>query len=211
LSEYAASFVRDQITSRALAPGARVQPEDVAAELGISPTPAREALQSLRSEGFLDLRARRGFTVAQVTGADIRDMYLVQAMVAGELASRAVQRADDDDLAELARLHEELVSAADAGDLVALEECNHAFHRQINLVGGGGRLSWTVRMLSRWAPRRFYASIPGWAQTTIEDHDGILKALLARDADQARALMSAHLIKAGDLLAEHFDQQPATD
>jgi DNA-binding GntR family transcriptional regulator len=205
LSEYAASYVRDEITSGAIAPGARVRPEDVASELGISSTPAREALQALRSEGFLVLQPRRGFAVAPVDGDDIRDMYLAQAMVAGELAARASQRARQDELDVLTRMHEQLVQAAAANDLVQLEKCNHAFHRQINLIGGGGRLAWMVRTLSRWAPRRFYPSIPGWPQTTVGDHEGILGALIARDAEQARTRMSQHIVRAGDQLALHFD------
>src|SRR5690606_8410532 len=89
LGDEAASYVRDLITSGTLAAGDHVQPEAVAEELGISSTPAREALQALRAEGFLNLAPRRGFTVAMVTGDDIRDMFLVQSWVAGELASRA--------------------------------------------------------------------------------------------------------------------------
>ena len=65
LGDEAASYVRDLITSGSLAPGTHVRPEAVASEMGISSTPAREALQALRAEGFLDLAPRRGFTVAR--------------------------------------------------------------------------------------------------------------------------------------------------
>src|SRR5690606_10799335 len=136
LGDEAASFVRDQITSGTLAPGDHVRPELVAAELGISTTPAREALQSLRAEGFLDLAPRRGFTVARVTGDDIRDMFLVQSMVAGELAARAAQRVTPEILQRLEEINESLIAAADRNDLDALEKWNHKFHREINLASG---------------------------------------------------------------------------
>ena len=68
LGDVAAAYLRDQITSGNLVAGAPVRPETIADELGISTTPAREALQALRAEGFLDLAPRRGFTVASLDG-----------------------------------------------------------------------------------------------------------------------------------------------
>jgi DNA-binding GntR family transcriptional regulator len=209
LSEQAATYVRDQITSGMLHPGARVRPEDVAAELGISPTPAREALQTLRSEGLLDLVPRRGFMVARVSGDDIRDIYQAQAMVAGELAARAAAQATDTQLDRMRAIHIELEAAAAAGDMVDLEEQNHAFHREINLAAGAPKLAWVVQMLSKYAPRRFYASIDGWAQTTLDDHSGVLEALVSRDVEVSRALMAAHLIHAGEQLARRVEDRLA--
>ena len=104
LGDEAASFLRDQITSGTMPAGAPVRPETVADELGISTTPAREALQALRAEGFLDLAPRRGFTVAKVDGNDVRDMFLVQSMVAGELAARAAKNATPETVASLEQI-----------------------------------------------------------------------------------------------------------
>jgi DNA-binding GntR family transcriptional regulator len=209
LGDEAASYVRDQITSGTLAPGERVQPEVVAAELGISSTPAREALQALRAEGFLELTPRRGFTVADVTGDDIRDMFLVQAMVAGELAERAVARATPDRIARLEAIHELLTDAAGRGDMVALEEQNHAFHREINLTASAPRLAWVIQLVTRYAPRRFYSTIEGWPRATVDDHAGMLAAIRAGDAARARVVWSEHATRAGDLLASHIDARLA--
>ena len=127
LGDEAASYVRDLITSGQLEPGARVRPELIAGVLDISATPAREALQALRSEGFLDLAPRRGFTVAAFDGDDIRDMYLVQSMVAGELAARAATALDEEGLKALQNIHDGLVAAARRDDLDEVEASNHAF------------------------------------------------------------------------------------
>ncbi|HWL78020.1 GntR family transcriptional regulator [Microbacterium sp.] len=205
LGDEVASYVRDQITSGTLAPGAHVRPEAVAAELGISSTPAREALQALRAEGFLELAPRRGFTVARISGSDIRDMFLMQSMVGGELAARAARNATPALGERLREIHAELIAAAERGDLNALEEWNHRFHREINLAAGAPRLAWVIQLLSRYAPRRFYASIEGWPETTIDDHSGLLEAVIAGDADRARAEMVAHIEHAGEQLAAHVD------
>jgi DNA-binding GntR family transcriptional regulator len=207
LGDEAASYIRDLITSGTLAYGAHVRPEAVAAELGISSTPAREALQALRSEGFLELAPRRGFTVASITGNDIRDMFLMQSMVAGELAARAAATVTDEHREQLEDIHERLEAAASGGDLVGLEELNHQFHREVNLIANAPKLAWVLQLVSRYAPRRFYASIDGWPQTTVDDHAGVLDAIRANDAERARTEMSEHILHAGEQLARHIDDR----
>lgn len=210
LGDVAAAYLRDQITSGNLPAGAPVRPETVADELGISTTPAREALQALRAEGFLDLAPRRGFTVAQLNGDDIRDMFLVQAMVAGELAARAAQNITPENVASLDAIHGNLVAAAERGDLTALEELNHQFHRDINLAANSPRLAHVIRLVSRYAPRRFYATIAGWPETTVHDHTLVLDAIRSGDADTARREMSAHVHHAAEQLASHIDARIAS-
>ncbi|WP_251037145.1 GntR family transcriptional regulator [Arthrobacter sp. ISL-28] len=71
--------------SGSLRPGTLVRPEVLAETLEISTTPVREALQSLRVEGFLELVPRKGFQVAALTGNDIRDIFRVPALIGGTL------------------------------------------------------------------------------------------------------------------------------
>lgn len=210
LGDEAASYLRDQITSGTLAPGAHVRPEVIAAQLGISTTPAREALQALRAEGFLELAPRRGFTVRQLTGDDVRDMFLANAMIAGELAARVAERGQPDVAARLEEIHTELTACARKGDDVRLEQLNHDFHREINLASGAPKLAWVIQLVSRYAPRRFYASIEGWPEMTVKDHTGILKAIESGDPEQARREMSEHIIRAGAQLALHIDAMAAS-
>lgn len=205
LGDEAAAYLRDQITSGNLPAGAPVRPETIAEELGISTTPAREALQALRAEGFLDLAPRRGFTVARIDGNDVRDMFLVQSMVAGELAARAASNATPELVARMQQIHDDLISAAKRDDLAKLEELNHAFHREINLAADAPRLAWVIKLVARYAPSRFYASINGWPETTVHDHNGLLEAITKRDAEMARAEMVEHVRRAGEQLASHVD------
>jgi DNA-binding GntR family transcriptional regulator len=209
LGDEAAAYLRDQITSGNLPAGAPVRPETIAEELGISTTPAREALQALRAEGFLDLAPRRGFTVARIDGNDVRDMFLVQSMVAGELAARAASNATPELIARMQRIHDDLIAAAKRDDLAKLEELNHAFHREINLAADAPRLAWVIKLVARYAPSRFYASINGWPETTVHDHNGLLEAIAKGDAEMARAEMVEHVRRAGEQLASHVDARIA--
>jgi DNA-binding GntR family transcriptional regulator len=205
LSDDASAYVRNLIMSGRLLPGESVRPEVIGEALGISTTPARESLQALRVEGFLQLLPRRGFIVAPLTGQDIRDLFTAQALVAGELAARATASATDADVAELEALHHELLAAAGRRDLTVLEEKNHAFHRQINTIADSRKIAWVLGLLGRYVPHLFYSQIEGWPETTTADHNAIVSAIKAGDEQGARSAMAAHIIHSGELLATAFD------
>ncbi len=192
-----------------LQPGTSVRPETIGEALKISTTPAREALQALRVEGFLELIPRRGFQVAPLTGQDIRDLFQVQALIAGELAARAAAIATEEDIAELEALHHELIAAASRNNDEALEEKNHAFHREINLMADSRKIAWALELVTRYVPRRFYSAIEGWPAATVEDHTKLLEGIRVKDSEGTRAAMYEHIIHAGELLAKHFDRRIA--
>ncbi|MDQ0029082.1 GntR family transcriptional regulator [Arthrobacter bambusae] len=209
LSEKATAHIRGLIMSGELRPGTLVRPETIGEDLGISTTPAREALQALRVEGFLELVPRHGFVVGPLTGQDIRDLFQVQALIGGELAARAAAKATEQDVAELEALHHELIAAAARNDHDRLEEKNHAFHREINLLADSRKIIWALGLVTRYVPRQFYSSIPGWPRATMDDHAELLQAMKAKDPEATRVAMQQHLVHSGELLASHFDARVA--
>ncbi|WP_427004501.1 GntR family transcriptional regulator [Pseudarthrobacter sp. H2] len=209
LSEKATAHIRGLIMSGELRPGTLVRPETIGEDLGISTTPAREALQALRVEGFLELVPRRGFVVGPLTGQDIRDLFQVQALIGGELAARAAAKATEQDVAELEALHHELIAAAARNDHDRLEEKNHAFHREINLLADSRKIIWLLGLVTRYVPRQFYSSIPGWPRATMDDHAELLQGIKAKDPEATRAAMQQHIVHSGELLAAHFDARVA--
>jgi DNA-binding GntR family transcriptional regulator len=209
LSEKATAYIRGLIMSGELRPGTVVRPEVIGEALGISTTPAREALQALRVEGFLELVPGRGFLVAPLTGQDIRDLFQVQALIAGELAALAAAKGTEQDVAELEALHHELIAAAARNDHALLEEKNHAFHREINLMAGSRKIIWALGLVTRYVPRQFYSSIPGWPRATVDDHAELLKGIQAQDPEATRAAMQQHIVHSGELLAANFDARVA--
>ncbi len=101
LSEDVARLIRSRIFDGSYAAGSYIRLDQLAAELGISVTPVREALFALRAEGLIAQQPRRGFVVLPVTGRDVTDVANVQAHVGGELAARAALNITDDQLREL--------------------------------------------------------------------------------------------------------------
>jgi DNA-binding GntR family transcriptional regulator len=205
LSEEVASYVRDLIMSGRLRSGDFIRQERIAEELELSATPVREGLLSLRGEGFVQLKPRRGFVVSPLSASDVRDLFTAQALLAGELVSRATTRMGAEDLRELTDVHNALRAAAAAGDGDVVENLNHDFHRRINLIADAPRLAWMLSISTKFAPRRFFATIPGWPMASADDHEAIIKAITDRDPEAARAAMKRHMENAGELLAANFE------
>src|ERR1700689_3845394 len=128
LRDEASSYIRSLILSGQLAPGQYVRLEPLTRALEMSATPIREALLSLRDQGFLELPPNRGFAVVAISPRDIADLFLVQAFAAGELATRAAERATDELVRQLDELSDELDRHAIDGDERALEVANDEFH-----------------------------------------------------------------------------------
>jgi DNA-binding GntR family transcriptional regulator len=62
---------------------------------------------------------------------------------------------------------------------------------------------------TKFAPRRFFATIPGWSTASAQDHAAIISAISAGDVDAARAAMTQHMENAGKLLAANFESAEA--
>jgi DNA-binding GntR family transcriptional regulator len=204
LSEEAADYLRDAIIAAEIGSGEFVRPEHVANELGMSPTPVREALMALAKEGFLVWQPRRGFRVAKVRPSDIEDVFSVQAFIAGELAARAAGNIADANLAHLDELQTALGRAGASGDVERVQDLNFQIHKTINKLAGSPALARLLSIVVAYVPRRFYGSVPGWPAASVKDHGAILDALRSRHREAARAAMTSHIWHAGALLGEHI-------
>ncbi|WP_375000950.1 GntR family transcriptional regulator [Aeromicrobium sp. CTD01-1L150] len=198
-----AQHVRELIVTGQVRSGDFLRLDPLAHELGSSVTPVREALNQLVAEGFVELRPRRGFEVLPLTDADLKDVFLAQAMLAGELAARATRTLSPRDLDDLESLQDALEAAAEGGQLSEVERLNHDFHRRINRSVDAPRLGGLLSITTHFAPRDFFPSVEGWADASATEHRGIIDALRAQDADAARRAMEDHVHDAGALLIAH--------
>lgn len=202
LAEEVATHLRALIMSGRLRPGERVRLEEVADQLGVSITPVREALLTLRGEDMVELEPRRGYVVAPLSKQDIVDVFTLQGDIAGELAARATARLTPAHLAELSTVHTRLAKARRPADIEALE---FEFHRTVNRLAGARKLSWLLHAATRYTPARFLSSDPGWRATMRTDHEALLAAFAAGDPAAARAVMNRHFSDGADRLVKHLD------
>lgn len=204
LSDDVARLIRQRIFDGAYAAGTYIRLEQLAAELGISVTPVREALFALRAEGLIAQQPRRGFAVLPVTGRDVCDVANVQAYVGGELAARAAINITDDQLRELKQIQAELEEAYAGDDNERTVRLNHQFHRAINVAANSPKLAQLMLQITRYAPESVFPAIEGWPEQSMKDHRRILSALKKHDDGLARAAMSEHLAAGARPLIDHL-------
>ncbi len=207
LSEDVARYVRRRIFEGAYGAGEYVRLEQLAAELGVSVTPVREALLELRAEGLLVQRPHRGFMVLPVTRRDIADVSNVQAHIGGELAARAASNISDEELEQLKELQAQLEDAYDQEDHDRVVRLNHEFHRAINVAADSPKLSQLMGQITRYAPEAVFPTVEGWPAQSIKDHRRVISALELRDEKRARRAMAEHFIAGVAPLVEHLMEQ----
>jgi DNA-binding GntR family transcriptional regulator len=211
LSEDVARFVRKRIFDGTYSAGEYVRLDQLAAELGISVTPVREALFQLRAEGLLAQQPRRGFVVLPVTGRDLADVANVQAHVGGELAARAAINIDEVQLRKLKVIQAQLEEAYAGDDDERTVRLNHEFHRAINVAADSPKLAQLMSQITRYAPESVFPTIAGWPRQSIKDHRRVLAALEKHDGELARKAMSEHLAAGAAPLIEHLIEHGVVD
>jgi DNA-binding GntR family transcriptional regulator len=206
LSEEVAIHLRDLIMAGSLRPGERLRLEELAAQLGVSITPVREALLTLRSEGMVELEPRRGHVVAPMSRQDIDDVFALQANLAAELAARAATRIGAEQLADLTTIQAALSDAAGRADQERIATLEFEFHRSINRVTGARMLARFLFIATRYTPATLYSADPGWRSNMLADHQAVIDAFAAKDPDAARAAMARHFSDGARRLVEHLDE-----
>lgn len=209
LSAQVATHIREAIMMGELRPSGFIRVEHLAARLGVSATPVREALMILQSEGTVRWEPRRGFRVVPVTRDDVRDLFAVQAFIAGELAARSAEILPGSEVERLRAVQHELEDAARSGDAARVDRLNHEIHRTINKAPAAHRLTAMLTMTVHHVPLGYFGRIEGWAEAAGHDHDAVFDALARRDPEAARTAMAEHVTHVGRLLLDHLSERGA--
>jgi DNA-binding GntR family transcriptional regulator len=206
LAEDIARFVRKRIFDGTYPAGNYIRLEQLAAELGTSVTPVREALFGLRAEGLLTQQPHRGFVVLPVTRRDIADVSHVQAHIGGMLAARAAGHISEDQLSELEQIQEQLEKAYTQDDYEGAVRLNHEFHRGVNVAANSPKLAQLMSQTTRYALESVFPTVEGWPEQSVRDHRRVLAALQEGDGELARAAMAEHLCAAAKPLIDHLSR-----
>ena len=183
LSDEVAQHLREVIMTGTLRAGTFIRLDETAAQLGVSITPVREALLTLRGEGMVQLEPRRGYVVVPMSRQDIADIYWLQATIAKELAVSAVELLSDAQIDELERANDALARAVGDGDPATITAAEFGFHRLFNRATGRVKLSWFLLHVARYMPPLIYVTDISWGQATVDSHRRLIDALRRRDRD----------------------------
>jgi DNA-binding GntR family transcriptional regulator len=190
----AANELRDRILTGRLRPGDRLDLDQLSAEFGISRTPIREALLELSYEGLVAITPRSGMAVVGITPEDAVDNFAILAALAGKGAELATTRISTEELRELRAF---AAAIGESDDVVA---ANRHFHRAINQAARSPRLLTYVRQAQRAVPGNYFELFPEQEQRSRREHAALLDAMERGDGSEARRLMEAHVLSAGEAL-----------
>jgi DNA-binding GntR family transcriptional regulator len=208
LHHWVADCLRSDILEGRLRPGEWLRQERLAQAYSVSQMPVREALKQLAAEGLVEHVPYRGVRVVEFAAEDVEDLYACRAFIEGMAARSAAQNVTDEELSDLAGLHEQMVRCRTPEDLAQYRELNRRFHA---LIFSASRRSYIVRTLAQlwsafptmlWSniPRIAVASVPGRDEPDAAEHEEIVAALAARDAERAERAVRRHIESAGEML-----------
>ncbi|MSU88876.1 FCD domain-containing protein [Rhodobacteraceae bacterium 2CG4] len=199
----AAAELRRMIFSGEMAAGSDHLESELAARLGMSRTPVREATLMLQEQGLLQVRPRKGVRIRPVSPDDMREIYEVLTEMESLAAERAARaRPGAAALAALGEAIAEMERALDRGDREAWAEADDRFHAELVRLGGNSRVSGIVARMADQVRRARSVTLhmrPLPVQSNT-DHRRVLEAIRAGDAGAARRLHRAHRTAAGEML-----------
>lgn len=206
LSDEVAAHLRAEIMSGGLRPGTFIRLDETAAELGISITPVREALRTLRGEGLVQLEPNRGHVVSPFSRGDIEDLFWLQSTIATQLVRSAAGRITDDQIDELELLADAVAAAIESQDGEQVASAEFAFRRAVNRAAGRTKLAWFLLHATRYLPARIYADDAEWGLDAVANHRQLIAALRRRDVDAAVTLTTEQFANGARRLTARLDE-----
>lgn len=206
LSDEVAAHLRIGILTGALRPGTFIRLDETATELGVSITPVREALRTLRGEGMVHLEPHRGHVVAPFTRADVEDVFWLQSAIADRLVRTATRRITDAQLDELDGLVDLLATGVETRDADLVIEAEFAFFRTLNRSAGRMKLAWFLLHASRYLPSTMYADDAEWGAQAIVNNRALIAALRSRDETAVAHLTAEQYADGARRLTARLDE-----
>lgn len=177
-------------------PGERVNEVELAAKLGVSRTPVREALNRLARDSFMSFVPNKGFYARDITPEGVRELYELRAAIERAAFRLACQRGSDEEIAAMA------ASWQNGSNIRALKtnwaklaEADEVFHLGIVKLSGNQRMLSALEAINSLI--RFFRRIDVENQRrrlrSFDDHAAILDRLKQRDADKGGELIERHI------------------
>lgn len=191
--EHVQLTLRAAILDRTLPAGTRLVQSDLAAQLGVSTTPVREALRDLAQEGLVLFDPHRGAIVRPLDIAEVREIYELRVALEPIMVRRVIEHMTEDQLSRAAALAERMQATTDMSQWVTL---NRDFHAVFNEADDTSRLATILAGLRDSAAGYVAISLdasPIHIGEANEEHQALLDIYRRRDADEAVEVTLNHL------------------
>ena len=194
-SEIAYDRLREALISLAIAPGTVLARGAVAARLGMSQTPVREALVRLQDEGLIEVVPHSATRVSRIDLAHAQEALFLRLSIELEIVRRLARGPTPDLAAELQADLARMKGDLDAGDQAGFATADETFHAALYAAAGVPGLSDLVRGRSGHLDRlrRLHLPSPGKAEAVLHDDEALAGAILGGRPAEAERILRAHL------------------
>ncbi len=189
-TDMVAALIRELIITGDLAAGEQLRQRDLAQRFQVSQTPVREALRRLESEGLVIGDTHRGFTVVEADEGSREENFQIRAALESLGASLAAAKIDAAGVERLEQLNAQMQAVGD--DDARYAELNREFHFTLYEYAHSPLLMSLMRLL--WASLHGGPRVLRTHAESVRQHQGILNALRAGDANAAAALTHRHIM-----------------
>lgn len=194
--------LHEMIVTDRLSPGERLIEEDLSRDLAVGRAAIRTALVRLEQDGLVVRERNRGARVRRVREAEAVEILEARAALEGLAARCAAERATPDEVAELRALSVRMRERHGAGDLLGMSELNSELHTRVLEISRHTTAARLCAGLSSQLVRYQYRTVllPGRADRSLAEHEELVGAIAAGDADASESAMRRHLSHVADAL-----------
>lgn len=175
LSEEVYQRLQQQIITLALAPGQKLNDQELAEAFGVSRTPVREALKKLEEEGLVVAKRGSRTNVTMLDATQARQTFPIVATLHA-LAARLAFPLSEADITRLMELNQTFQEAIDRGDAASALQLDDAFHGLFLKRSQNGQLADTLNRLTPLIRRLEYAQFSRHGHDSVTDHQTIIEA-----------------------------------
>lgn len=195
--------VKALVMDHEIQPGARVGIEALARRLDVSPTPVREALARLESDGLVTKRSLAGYRATELlTRQGLDELFEMRLLLEPHAAALAAAHADEAQLDAIEGLVEEMRDRPGSGARYAVYRefaaLDQRFHDAVAGAAGRPLLAEAIGRLHSHLHIFRLGSVPGAGPLTLAEHDRVLRAVLRRNPERAAEAMTGHLRRSLD-------------
>ncbi|MBT2227351.1 GntR family transcriptional regulator [Nonomuraea sp. NEAU-A123] len=195
LREQVAHALRAALITGEMRPGVVYSAPVLAAQFGVSATPVREAMLDLAKEGLVEAVRNKGFRVTELSDRDLDELTEIRQLIEVPTVTRLADASRAEEFERLRPVAEEIVAAAERGDLLGYVDADLRFHVELLTLSGNAHLVEVVKDLRNRA--RLYGlsqlSERGTLSDSAREHVALLDALKTGDTKAARTIMSEHI------------------
>ena len=197
-------ILREAILRGDFAPGERLVQDELAAAIGVSRMPVREALRKLEIEGLIVMEPHRGAVVKTLSADEVEEVYVLRSQLERLALVQSIQGMTDEDIQKLEQLHKIMEET----EVVSLfVKTNIEFHQVLLCRCPWKRLLGFIDTLWTGLPQQTPYILKDQMVLSNREHREIIEAIKRGDAEQAGEILSAHIRRTGQQLVENMKKK----